>query len=86
MSLWISRLWSPYFAAQTVYLADYYPEGYGAFKFMNDGHWNEKGNLRAAQAIAKWGSAAKLWPDVTEKMAVLTAQTEAAIEKLYRQQ
>jgi len=79
------KLFGKQFAAQTVYLIEYFPEGYNRLTFKNDKHWNERGNLRAAQAIAKWGGTAKLWPDTKEILAVLTAQTETAIEKLYQQ-
>ena len=81
----VRKLFGKQFAAQTVYLIEYFPEGYNRFRFKIDDHWGEKGNLRVAQAIAQWGSAAKLWPDTKEILAVLTAQTEAAIEKQYQQ-
>lgn len=78
-------LFGKQFKAQTLYLADYFPEGYSDFRFVNDAHWNEKGNLRAAQAIAQWGADQKLWPDKKSVLDSLTEQTEAAIEKLYQQ-
>ena len=39
------------FDGRVIYLGQDYGE-YDAFKFRNDGHWNEYGNLRAAEIIA----------------------------------
>ncbi len=79
------KLFGQQFAAQTVYMIDYFPEGYQSFKFENDNHWNEKGNLRVAQAITDWGVSAKMWSQNTEKWAVLTAKTKRAIQERYQQ-
>lgn len=78
------RLFGDTFAAETVYLIDYFPEGYQEFRFENDNHWNEKGNLRAAQGIAQWGASAELWPQNKEKWSALTAVTERAIQERYQ--
>jgi hypothetical protein len=79
------KLFGSQFSDNTVYLSQYFPEGYRNFAFRNDDHWNEKGNLRAAQAIAKWGREVGYWSYQPETLTVLTTQTEAAIDRLYVQ-
>lgn len=79
------KLFGQQFAAQTVYMIDDFPEGYQNFRFENDNHWNEKGNLRAGQAIADWGVANKMWPQDKEKWGVLSAKAERAIQRRYQQ-
>lgn len=78
------KLFGEQFADNTVYLIDYFPEGYENFTFENDNHWNETGNLRAMQAIANWGTNAKHWSFSNENLANLTQKTEDAIKLLYK--
>lgn len=78
------KLFGGEFAAETVYLSDYFPEGYQNFRFRNDPHWNEKGNLRAAEGIADWGASAKIWTLDAERWAVLQQTIEHAIAELYQ--
>jgi hypothetical protein len=77
-----AKLIGQHFADNTVYLIDYFPEGFHNFTFENDNHWNESGNLRAAQAIADWGSV-RLWPVNKDKVEAVSFRTQAAIQKLY---
>lgn len=79
------KLFGEQFAKNTVYLIDYFPEGYENFKFENDGHWNETGNSRAMQAIADWSRKAKYWSFSNKNLAHLTQKTEDAINLLYKQ-
>lgn len=79
------KLFGKLYAENTTYLIDYFPEGFNNFTFNNDDHWNEWGNLRAAQAITDLGINAKYWPDPKNKLTVLTDRTKAAIEQQYQQ-
>ncbi|MGI9286195.1 MAG: hypothetical protein ACR2P1_12475 [Pseudomonadales bacterium] len=77
------KLFGEQFSSNTVYLIDYFPEGYNNFIFENDLHWNEIGNLRAARSIANWGTKANHWSNSKEILAALTQKTEEAINLLY---
>ena len=79
------RLFEPDLAGHMVYLADNFPEGYSSFVFKNDNHWNESGNLRAAHAIAGWGSQKGFWPMDEQRWAKLAEETGKVIEAKYEQ-
>jgi hypothetical protein len=78
------KLFGTEFAAETIFLNDYFPEGYQNFRFADDGHWNEKGNLRAAEGIADWGASAEIWPFDKRRWAAIKESTERAIGELYQ--
>jgi len=77
------KLFGDHFGAQTVFLTDYFADGLRDVRFANDGHWNEKGNLRAARAILEWGNHSGIWSVKEKTIGMLTAKTEAAINDLY---
>jgi len=78
-----SKLFGTEFSANTVYLRDYFPEDYNSFRFKNDNHWAENGNLRAMQAIAEWGKNAGHWSISTEKLTTITEKVEGEIRLQY---
>lgn len=76
-------LFDPDLSEVTFHLGEEFPEGYGSFTFQNDNHWNERGNLRAAQAIRRWGGAAGFWVLDNRRWSKLEQEVVESIQNIY---
>jgi len=50
-----SELFAAEFPGRVFFLRPAFDESWSQYRFVNDGHWNERGNLVAAATLARWG-------------------------------
>ena len=77
-------LFATEFRGTVLFLASRIEGDFADYLFHNDAHWNEAGNLIAAEAIGRWGDG-RYWRFDESRFASLETELQARITSLYAQ-